>query len=350
MKIIKKSFIILIFLSYFFIFGRQLESEISFIPLWVENIEFEGLVSEEIKENSIDFRLDDKFGYLDRNGRVLFVENLLFGVAIDQDGFINYSRQNEVLVLKDREGFFINTIDISGYPYFSGNRRFILSYDSNGISEIDHEGSLVWQKTFSSSITSLSVAGSFLFLGTVDGGIRLMDSSGSVVFDYITKNSRINVIYGGAVSSNGELMMTISGLEPQLLTLWTKDGSEYQEQITWSLQTELRRHAIAGISEDGLYAYVEIEEELLLIELKNKKLFSIPITGRLQNIYFNGNSELIYVLSQDSNGSYLLISETDGKKLFYNRLPGNGSMLKEGFGRIILGIDTNLISYGVESL
>ncbi len=325
-----------------------MDPEVSFIPRWVENVE-SGKPGDS-NDGFLDFHLDGKFGYLNSKGEILFSENLLYGVAIDQNGFINYSRQNDVLVLKDNEGQFLTTIKLSGYPYFFSNRRFIISYDSNGISEIDRDGNIVWGLAFSSSISSLYVNSSLTFVGTVDGRIILLDSSGSVIYSHNTRSSRINVVYGGSVSSDGELMLTLTGIEPQLLTLWNKSGDDYQVQSTWSLSSELRRHAAAGFSDDGLYAYLEAEDELILIELKNKKLYSIPMTGRLQNIYFYGDSRLIYILGQDNSGPYLMISETDGNPLFYTRLLGKEVMLKKILNRIILGIDTNLIAYDLESL
>lgn len=350
MKIIKKSFIILIFFGYFFIFGRQLEPEISFIPLWVENVGSGKVVTGDINDEFIDFRLDGKFGYLNGRGEILFSENLLYGVAIDSDGFINYSSQNDVLVLKNNKGQFLTAIELSGYPYFISDRRFIISYDSNGISEIDHEGSVIWRTTFSSSISSLSASSSLIFVGTVDGRIILLDSTGRIVYSHNTRNSRINVVYGGSVSSDNEHMMTVTGIEPQVLTLWNKSGDEYQVEFTWSLSSELRRHAAVGFSDDGLFAYVEAEEEILLIELKNKKLYSVPMTGRLQSISFFGDSSLVYILGKDHEGSYLVILETDGSPLFYSRLAGNEVMLKKDLNKIILGIDKNLITYDLESL
>ncbi|MCK5673119.1 MAG: PQQ-binding-like beta-propeller repeat protein [Spirochaetales bacterium] len=350
MKIIKNSFIILIFLGYFFIFGRQLDPEISFIPLRVENLEADKISAGEVKDRFVDFRLNGKFGYLNKNGEVLYSENLLYGVAIDDNGFINYSRQNEMLVIKDKEGRFLNTIELSGYPFFSTNRRFIVSYDSNGLSEIREDGSIVWSKTFSSSISSVSVTDSLVFIGTVDGRVQLLEPEGNVLFSYDTKSSRINVVYGGSVSTDGEHLVTITGIDPQLLSLWNKSGNEYLTGAAWSMSTELRRHAVTGFSDDGLYAYVEAKEELLIIELKNKKQYSIPMSGRLQNIYFHGNSRLIYILGLDSISPYLMISETDGNILFYQRLSGKEVMLKKDLNRIILGIDKKIIAYELESL
>ncbi len=350
MKIIKKSFIILIFLGYFFIFGQQLDPEISFIPLWVESLGTEEVRGMDVEDRFMNFRLDGKFGYLNSNGEVLFSENLLYGVAIDNNGYINYSRQNNVLVLKDMEGQFLSTVKLSGYPYFSARRRFVISNDSNGISEIAGEGGIVWKKAFSSSISSVSVTNSLTLIGTINGRIQLLESKGNVLFSHDSKGSRINVVYGGSVSLDGEVLITVTGIDPQLLSLWEKRGDGYQVQSTWSLSPELRRHAVTGFSDDGVYAYVEADNEVLIIELKNKKLHSVPMTGRLQNIYFYGKSSLIYILGKDESGPYIMISETDGNILFYQRLSGEEVMLKKNLNRIILGIDKNLIGYEMESM
>jgi WD40 repeat protein len=350
LKLIGKIFIILIFFCYFFLFGRPLDPEISFSPLWVENLELKSVNPVGDEDYLIDFNLDGKFGYLDRNGSIIFSENLLYGVAIDQNGFISYSRQNDVLVLKDKEGLFINTINLSGYLYFSANRRFIISYDSNGISEIDKDGNIVWKKTFSSSISSVSADGSIVFVGTVDGRIRLIDLKGEILFFEDTRTSRINIVYGGAVSFNNDLMLTVTGIEPQLLSLWNKPGGNYQVQSSWVLADELRRHAVTGFSDDGLYGYVEAEGELLVLNLKHNKLHSIPMTGRLQNIIFPGDSGLIYMMGNDSDGLYLKILEPEGNCLFYSRLPGKEAMLRKDLNRIYIGIDESLIGYDMESM
>jgi len=350
LKLIEKIFIILLFFCYFFIFGRPLDPEISFSPLWVENLELTSVNSEDDEDYLIDFNLDGKFGYLDRNGSIIFSENLLYGVAIDQNGFISYSRQNDVLVLKDRVGSFINTIELSGYPYFSANRRFIISYDSNGISEIDKDGNIVWRKTFSSSISTVSADNSLVFVGTVDGRIRLIDLKGEILFFEDTRTSRINIVYGGSVSFNNDLMLTVTGIEPQLLSLWDKSGDNYQVQSSWVLSNELRRHTVTGFSEDGLYAYMEAEGELLVLNLRNKKLNSIPMAGRLQNIIFPGDSGLVYIIGRDSGGLYLKISEPEGNSLFFSRISGKEAMLRKDLNRIFIGIDESLIGYDMESM
>ncbi len=350
MKIIKRFFIILILITYFFIFGRHLPSEITYVPLWVEDLKRADLFDRNSEQDPESFRLNGKFGYLYGNGKITYLDDLLYGVAIDETGFISYSRQNDVLVIRDTEGLFLNTIELAGYPFFSGNRRFIISYDNNRISEINTIGTIIWQKTFSSSITSVSAAESLLFIGTVNGEFRLMDLTGKVVFIHAGTTSRINVVYGGTVSENGNYILTVSGIDPQLIMFWGRNGDGYRIESTWSIDRELRRHAVTGFSEDGLFAFVEAEDELLLIELKKKKLNSIKITGRLQYIDFPGEAELIHSIGKDEDGLYLMTVETDGDQLFYTRLTGTDIMFKRDHKRIILGLDSKLIGFDLESM
>jgi putative pyrroloquinoline-quinone-binding quinoprotein len=350
LKIIKNTIIILLGLGYFLIFGQILRPEISFTPQWINNLE--SVVNDpDMKDNNfIGFNLNGKFGYINNSGKILFSDNILFGIAIDKLGFISYSRQNNVLVLKDREGMFIDTIETAGYPYFTDDRRFIINYDISGMSEIDVEGSILWKYNFGSSISSVSASESLVFIGTADGRFRLIDLTGEVVFSKDTKESRINIVYGGSISSNNEIILTVTGIEPQLLALWNKSGNEYQIDSSWSLNSDLRRNAVTGFSDDNLYAYLETDEELVLIELKNNNLISIPVTGRVQHLDFPGDSLLLYVLGQDERGYYMIISETDGNVLYRSRLSGNNVMLNNDIDKIILGIDKNIIGYTMGSM
>lgn len=350
MKIIKRFFIILIFITYFFVFGRHLPSEITYIPLWVEDLKITDIFARNSDQIPEPFRLNEKFGYLYNNGKITYMEDLLYGVAADGNGFISYSRQNDVLVIRDIDGRFLNTIDLAGYPFFSGNRRFIISYDNNRISEINNTGTIIWQKTFSSSITEISAVPSLVFIGTVDGKFSLIDSMGTVVFSHAIKTSRINVVYGGTVSENGDHILTVSGIDPQLISLWSRDSDGYRIDASWEIDQDLRRHAVTGFSDDGLFAFVEAEDELFFLELKKNKVKSIQITGRLQNIDFPGAYELVHVVGRDDNGLYFMATEIDGDQLFYTRLVGTDILFIRNQNRIILGIDSKLIGFDMESM
>ena len=348
MKIIKRFFIILIFITYFFVFGRQLPPEITYVPLWVEDLKIADIFARNSDQTPESFRLNGKFGYLYNDGKITYMEDLLYGVAVDDNGFISYSRQNDVLVVRDIDGQFLNTIDLPGYPFFSGTRRFIISYDNNRISEINNAGTIIWQKTFSSSITEISAVPSLVFIGTADGKFCLIDSTGTVVFSHATKTSRINVVYGGTVSENGNYLLTVSGIDPQLISLWSKDSDGYRVDSSWEIEQELRRHAVTGFSDDGLFAFVEAEDELLFLEIKKNKVKSIQITGRLQNIDFPGSSELVHAVGRDDKGLYLITAEVDGDHLFHTRLAGTDILFRRDQNRIILGLDSTLIGFNVE--
>ncbi len=350
LKVIKRFSVMLIFITYFFVFGQQLPYEITYIPLWVEDLKMADVVVGNSEQSPESFRLNGKYGYLCNNGEITYMEDLLYGVAIDGNGFISYSRQNDVLVIRDIDGRFLNTIELTGYPFFSGDRRFVISYDKNQVSEINNIGTVVWQKTFSSSITEVSATPSLVFIGNVDGKFSLIDSMGEVAFSYTAKTSRINAVYGGSVSENGDYILTVSGIDPQLISLWSKNSDGYRVDASWSIDKELRRHAVTGFSEDGLFAFIEAEDELFILEIRKAKLNSVKITGRLQSINFPGSGEIVHVTGRDEDGLYLIAIETSGNQLFYTRLAGTNSMFIRDQNKIILGIDNKLIGFDMESM
>ena len=77
---------------------------------------------------------------------------------------------------------------------------------------------------------------------------------------------------------------------------------------------------------------------------------SIKITGRLQSINFPGSGEIVHITGRDDDGLYLIVMETGCNQLFYNRLEGEHSMFIRNENRIILGIDSKLIGFDMESM
>ncbi len=350
MKIIRRSFVVIILIIYFIIFGRVLPVEISIVPEWSANLDTISFSKPDPDSDPEPFRLGSRFGYIYSDGRISYLENLMYGVAIDGNGFINYSSQNDLLVVRDREGSFLNTISTPGYPFFSGGRRFIVFYDNSRISEIDEMGNLLWEKSFGSLITSVYGTQDYLFAGTVDGEFQILDGSGNTLFEYESRKSRINVIYGGSVSDNGEVLLILSGIDPQVVSLWVKEGDTYKVESRWAVDEEVRRQAALGFSEDGLYAFVEGENSFMIIDLKRKRLKSLELTGRLQTINFPGEDQLLYILGKDRDGYYLTGFEPNGIRLFFRRLDGDKVMFKKEPSMMVLGIDNRLFGFSLESM
>jgi len=350
LKIIKTIIILLVFFTYVIVFGRPLNNEITYSPVWVNNLDVTENKKSDSGTGTYPFQLDGKLGYITDTGKIVYSEDLLYGAVIDDKGFINYSRQNNVLVVKGINGQFQNTIDKPGYPFFSGNRRFILSYDKNSISEINLSGDFLWEKTYGSSLSSVSARGSFVFVSTTDGGIQVLDKLGENLFYKQIKSSRINIVYGGSVSDDGKHMITITGIDPQLLSIWKYNENNYQIEKSWSLSSGLRRHALTGFSTDNRYAYIEADQEFIIIDIKRMKLYSMPFSGRLQYINFPGKSALIQILGRNKDGYYLIVMEKNLNKLFYTSLNANDSSLNIYNNKLLLGIDHIIIAYNMEAM
>jgi len=348
LKIFKTIIIILVFFTYVINFGRPLNKEITYSPVWVNNLDTSENEKSDPDSVIYPFHLDGTLGYISDIGKIVYSEDLLYGAVIDDKGFINYSRQNKVLVVKGIKGQFQNTIDQPGYPFFSGNRRFVISYDNNSVSEINLNGDILWEKTYGSSLSSVSARGSRVFTSTTDGFIQILDKSGESLFFEQIKSSRINVVYGGSVSGDGGYMVTITGIDPQLISIWKYSENNYHIENSWSLSSELRRHCLTGFSIDNSYAYIEAEQEFFIIDIKRMRLYSMPFSGRIQYINFQGESGLVQILGRNKDGYYLIIMEKDLNKLFYTSLKANDSSLNIYTNKLLLGIDHKIIAYNME--
>ncbi len=349
MRILNKILIISVFSIYVLIFGRSLSEEITYSPVWVDDIdtsEIGGFYS----DSSIPFLLDNKIAYVSSSGKTIYSEDLLYGASIDNHGFINYSRQNKVLVVKGNKGQFLNAVDQPGYPFFSGGRRFIISYDNNSVSEFNLSGDILWKKTYGSTLSSVSASESLVFISNTNGEIQVLGKSGKNLFSKQIKSSRINIVYGGAVSENGEYMITVAGIDPQLISIWKDSGSNYSIDQTWTLSSEIRRNSLTGFSPDGLFAYIESEHEFFIIDLKKMKLYSKPLSGRIQYINFPGSSGLVQILGRNKEGYYLTVLEKDLNPLFYTLIKADDCALKIYDNKLLLGINHKIIAYNMEAM
>ena len=349
MRIINTILIIIVFSTYVIFFGRSLPEEITYSPLWVNDIDTPEMGGGD-SEGSIPFLLDGKIVYVSNSGKTIYSEDLLYGAAIDNHGFINYSRQNKVLVVKGSKGQFQNAVDQPGYPFFSGERRFIISYDNNSVGEFNLSGDVLWEKTYGSTLSSVSASDSLVFVSNTNGGIQVLSKSGENIFSKQIKSSRINIVYGGSVSDNGEYIVTVTGIDPKLISIWKDNGGNYKIDKTWTLSSEIRRNSLTGFSPDGLFAYIESEQEFFIIDLKRMKIHSKSLSGRIQYINFPGSSGLIQILGKNKDGYYLTVLEKDLNPLVYTSIRADDSALKIYNNKLLLGINHKIIAYNMEAM
>ena len=229
------SLLFFLFALYLVAFPKTLRPELILRPVFSIDIEGEEGGGEFDSElSAVPFELEDTFGYVTEVGDLLHMERKLYGVAIDSDGFINYSSVSDNLVFHDVSGRVVDTFEVRGYPVFHDGRFFILSTNRSEISEMGDSGRVLWKNEYSSIITDFDSKNGRLAIALLDGRVLIIDAAGDVINSMNLQGSRIRAVYGCELSADGYRLAVIHGLDPQILSVFDYD---IDEQPVYSLKS-----------------------------------------------------------------------------------------------------------------
>ena len=230
-----------IIIAYFALFPHPLGREIVARPAWTlalpaaESLPAGGISPSQAtgSEELIPFQAGSLFGYVSRSGKLVHAEKTLFRVALADGGYVNYTRLGADWVLRNPAGERLFSFRGRGYPLLSaGNgtpRVFVAKTDLTGLQEVDGSGEPLWSRDFPSMITSVSIAPGGLIAGLLNGSAEFVTSRGEAAFSAASSGSRIPVVVGVAASADGSRLATVSGIDPQVLVVYTRKGGGFSE-------------------------------------------------------------------------------------------------------------------------
>lgn len=316
----------LLILAYIVLIGRPVEQEYSLEPGWISDLSTDEDVASPVS-GEVPFTFSDHFGYFSPEKAVILHDKVLYGIALDEKGFINYSSINAVLVLQSPEGMVYGRLDATGYPFFIGSRRFLLNSDGTVLSEMNPGGEILWTRRFSSMVTDVSASLTSLVVGTLNSGIRMLDRSGKETFSYKPEFGRTNTVYGTALSSNNSSILVISGLDPQKVLLFSKKKSGYRIVFSKDLENEYRFQRQCGFSVDGNFAYFDYGRFLSVLNTVRREVKEFPVGGTLQRVVIVGLNDLVYTSAKIGDVIRFSGFDLDGDQIFRYTSRGRDSFL-----------------------
>ncbi len=334
MSMYKISFLLI--LAYVVLIGRPVEQEYSLEPGWISDLSTEEYVTAPAS-GEVPFTFSDHFGYFSPDNAVMLHDKVLYGIALDEKGFINYSSINAALVLQSPDGMVYGRLDDAGYPFFIGSRRFLLNSDGTALSEMNPDGEILWTNRFSSMITDVSASLTSLVVGTLNSGIRMLDTSGKETFSYKPEFSRTNTVYGTALSSDDSSILVISGLDPQKVLLFTKKNSGYRIVFSMDLEHEYRFQRQCGFSVDGNFAYFDYGSYLFLLNTVRREVKEFPVGGTLQRVVIAGLNDLVYTSAETGDVIRFSGFDLDGDQIFRYTSRGRDSFLDKDASGLYAG-------------
>ncbi len=277
------------------------------------------------------FQLGSRFGYVQADGFVPFTGTVRYRVALSSRGFVNFTRLGTDWIVRDPSGRHLSSFSGSGYPLLSpdGGRIFTVKSDLSGLEERDGAGEPLWNRDFPTLMTCLSVQGDLLLVGLLDGTVHLLNRQGSPVFEYAPGGSRIPVVVGCAVSPDGSRIAAVSGIDPQFLTVLSRQAGGYSPVEKMALPQSFRRELRVGFSPDSRLLFVEGRGSAGLVDAAGGRLRWVALPGTLAGALFSGSGREAAFVSRDGATARLVIQPFAGTAVCREEFPGAGAFRGE---------------------
>lgn len=300
-------FIAVFLFVYFIIAARPVPREAILTPKWINSFETESPVvlgKTEVSGQLIPFDLGYNFGYIDTAGHFIVNRIKSSEIALSKNMWIEYPAEPENIEIKNIEGeTIINIQNTRGYPILLDDRIFIFGSEQNSLSEIDRSGNVKWTYEFGSILTGIDVASDLVLAVSIDGVVEILNSQGERIYFFQPGGSRLEAIYGCAISKNGSRIGIVSGIDPQRFLLLEQFGTDpndrdYRVIFHEFLDSGFRRPVrVSFIDEDARVVY-ERQGGIGCYNIKSRRSIYIPLNGEVTAIDESGDSGLFFLITR----------------------------------------------------
>jgi len=254
------------------------------------------------------------------------------------------------LSLMEPDGRLISRIQDSGYPISRNGQLFLYRNDFGILSKINPQnGRYLWSTEYISAITVLDAIPGKTLVGLLDGRIELIDDSGNVLLTYRPGGSRVEAVYGVALSDDGSKIALISGLDPQRFVLLEERKNGYRPVAHHDTETDFRRLvSIDFIRHDGQVLY-ENNGFINSVNLNGYGIHPLKLSGRLINVIDNPVNNTLLLFSKDDGKDSMKILTRQDRTLFESPLPSDTAEIvrDRDYSLIVTGNSIAVLEFSV---
>ncbi|SRR6056297_260425 len=347
-----KFLVILAVVVYVLLGSYKIEPGTAYLKDWsvdLESAKVESSSSEKVPvEQWIPYRVEDYFGYVQADGTLLLRSPIMWNVAFSDISYCNYSSRGNNLVVRDPVKGYLYPLMLKGYPIGRNGRYYILNSDSTGVSAVSSKGEHVFSKEFSSMISSIDSNESFVGIGLLSGGVEVFTDDGSYYGEIKPETSRIDIIYGTALSSRTDNIALVHGIDPQFLSIYQMEESSFQLIHQIEISRPKRSHTLLNFSPDGRFLLCETGSDLMVVSIEDFERFSLPIEGRVTDFECVSELESIYVMVEEEEETVLYMYSEKGRLYSEERFSGGPQWLRYVDEAIYLGVGSRLEKISVK--
>ncbi|MBQ3671354.1 MAG: hypothetical protein II921_07760 [Treponema sp.] len=283
---------------------HPLNTEIHFVPVWAidssrTSFSKDEEIPEELYENAIPFKLGQTLGYFTDNGKILMSKTFPYKASITDSQYVMYGTDSAQMPFFNPKGEELGKINGYGFPYFSGDRKFLFLPGGSSFSKLGDDGSIQWTYEGYAPITAFSSSEKRSVVGLAEGNIISFTEDGEIDQEFKPVGSAYKVILGAAVSNNGEYVAAVSGQDEQRFILAEKVNGYMEVVFHKYLGSDSNRQLLVKFSRDENYIYFNYEGGIGIVNTKTHRFSQIPIKGHILSIKESEQNGIVFILSKN---------------------------------------------------
>jgi hypothetical protein len=341
-----------IFIIYAFFAARPVGEETVLSLKWLTSLDSSAPVELE-SGNLVPFNFGGRYGYVDKDG-AFTVNSPKHGYIEQSDSlFAEFSGREKKIAVNDSHGLNVFTMeDQYGYPFFRGERIFVIHSEQSSISEIDKSNNILWTYDFSSPLTCADASEDILVAGTIDGTIEIINKKGVKLYSGEPSGSRINAIYGCAASPSGTKAAVISGIDHQRFLVIEFSGGIWRITHHEFLGEGFRRPVFVKFVDGEQRIAYERDGGIAIYDFSLRTCTVVPLDGTIAGIddypATGGSPSMLFVaLSETAAKKKLIAINYPGNVLLQAPFSGDSAFIKRSGSILFLGGSNKLAAFQI---
>jgi hypothetical protein len=342
---------VLFFVVYFFVAALPLGKELSFAPQWALSTAVDRQPDPSKPSPVGDYRLfsmGSRAGYYTVDGDVPLSFDNSSRRAISTSFYqvpASASGSTQFTNLDGKRQF---SAQVNGQPQFKADRLFFFNPDNTGVSEVTASGAVAWHREFNSPLTVFDANKDEFLCGSLGGDLSFVSAKGEPIFNFSPGGSRLPVILGVALSQDGSLAASVSGIDPERFLLYERKAQGYKVVYHQNLDSDLRRHLPLKISSDNRFVLFEQADSLSIFDRRTRAMGKVPTRGRLKSIITDGPRGLVCLLTVGGEGAHLIAMKPLDTVVMDVAFPGSTFFADVAGDSIFVGVDGRLARIDVK--
>jgi hypothetical protein len=274
-----------------------LEAQLHLRPDWLldTTVTDAGRVSGEL----LPYKTGQAIGYFTSGGRIVSRFPYSFDAAISPFYCAPYTQDARDTVFYDRSGKQAGHIGGSGFPYFDEERIFLFHPGGASFSQCNGDGSTRWTHEGYAPIIAFASSPGGCAAGRADGTVRVFSPDGTHTGDVVPGKDADQIILGTALSDSGDLIATLSGVNPQRIALTSlKNGLTY-EVFGEKLAASGNERALVKFNAANSVVYFCYAGGIAVHDRATDKTAHIPVRGTVLSMQEIPSEKLVALLAKD---------------------------------------------------